>query len=716
MNGISVGVQKCRCDDDLTLLAVNQQFYDMFGYTKQDIEGKFDNKLMSIIYEDDKIRIKNIQLNTPNIEIEYRVWCSDGTYKWILNRGVVVDEDSAKVSYCVLIDVTDEKKMEHDLKMSLGRHSIIMDQTKDIIFEWDVATDSILYSSNFKKKFGYEPITTEISHSVEVKNHIHPDDFPIFMELWKRAKFGQEYTTSEIRIITIDGDYIWCLIRATVQFDEQGKPVKAIGVIIDITTEKLLIEELRDRAERDALTGLYNRKEAMSKIKNYLQYRAVDQQCALMMVDMDNFKAINDTKGHLFGDAVLAEISNAMKASKNSNEIIARIGGDEFAVFIKDIQSQQTVIDKAQNILEIFRKTVSRTNNVIEVTCSIGIAISPEHGQTFYELYASADQALYNAKNNGKDGFEIFDGNIGDKFWGGDKSSLGSVIDSDKDATSNDFAQYVFEILYQHDNLYESINLILEIVGKRFDVSRAYIFENTADNMYTCNTFEWCNKNVSPQIDVLAKVPFEEIGNYELLFNEQGIFYCQDITTLPIGPYNILAPQGIRSILQCAIREKGKWCGFVGFDECTGNRFWTQDEIVTLTLIAKVLTTFLLKQRAQDEDRKSNEKLRQILDTQDAFIYVVEDKTFELLYLNEKTKLLDKTAEPGSFCYKSFFGYDSQCQQCPIRNIKSGKLGQYEFYNPQYNMWTSASASPLTWDDTEAYLVFCYDITKYKKK
>ena len=107
-------------------------------------------------------------------------------------------------------------------------------------------------------------------------------------------------------------------------------------------------------------------------------------------------------------------------------------------------------------------------------------------------------------------------------------------------------------------------------IRDRFDVSRAYIFENTEDNRFCCNTFEWCNEGISSQIEHLRQVSYQEDlgGTYLHHFNEDGVFYCQDVKKLPPEHYAILAPKGVKSMLQCAIRDNGQFRGYVGFDEC----------------------------------------------------------------------------------------------------------------------------------------------------
>ena len=170
--------------------------------------------------------------------------------------------------------------------------------------------------------------------------YLHPDDLPKVEKLSLEIQSRNPYLTTELRIRQKEGDYLWCRIRISNQFDEWGCLNKVIGVIQDIDEEKRMIENLRRRAERDALTGLYNRAETQKQIKNYLEQKP-DEYSALFMIDTDNFKLVNDKGGHLFGDAVLSEIAAGMKKIVRKSDVVGRIGGDEFTIFIKNISSAE---------------------------------------------------------------------------------------------------------------------------------------------------------------------------------------------------------------------------------------------------------------------------------------------------------------------------------------------------------------------------------------
>ncbi len=215
----------------------------MFGYTREEIKEKFGNSFWEMIYPEDweaALASAQKQMEAGNTkELEYRIIRKDGTVLHVLDKGQRIVNDCGEESfYCILIDMTSQKKGQEELRLSLERHKIIMDQTTDIIFEWDILNDSLIFSSNWEKKFGYSPIDKQISTRISFSARIHEDDRSAFTKIMETVKDGTPYTEAEFRIQNADGRFIWCRIRATTQYNQEGVPVKAVGVIVDIDNEK----------------------------------------------------------------------------------------------------------------------------------------------------------------------------------------------------------------------------------------------------------------------------------------------------------------------------------------------------------------------------------------------------------------------------------------------------------------------------------------------
>ncbi len=720
---LQVGVQQCINDRWFTMTYMNDGFTTLFGYSRQEISDRFHNRYIEMIHPDDQQYVRReflAQLSASSTQrLEYRIVNKQGQVVWVLEKCQLASaQDGREYLNCVLTDITQIKAAQEELRLSMERYQIIQDQTNDIIFEWNLAQDLVTYSPNWIKKFGYRPVSS--SAQMQTASHIFPSDLPAFQKLMESVIKGAPYGEAEIRIADQNGRYLWCRLRATTQFNDAGKPLKAVGVIIDIDAEKRRTQELSDKAERDALTKLYTKNTAREIIEDTLAHRDTSERFAMLLLDLDNFKQINDSHGHMFGDAVLAEAASRLKLLFRAGDTVARFGGDEFLVFLTYASDETFLIDKAEKIIQAYRGVFEVELGENRLTCSVGISRCPDDGTDFQALFQHCDRALYQAKLKGKDQFALYNNATMSTIFGLSAQQVyaaGTRIESDDtdDFGVDGIVPQAFKLLYESGDIETAINAILEMAGRKYNVSRAYIFEDFEDGSWCRNTFEWCNDGVHPEIDSLQHVTYEELGNnYHENFDENGIFYCRDIATLSKAQYDILAPQGIRSLLQCAVRDAGKFVGFVGFDDCTILRMWTQSQINALTFISELLSTFLLKMRAQDRALATARDLRMILDEQNSWIYVIDPDNFALRYVNAKTLRTVPNIQLGTPCHSAFFHRDAPCENCPARGIREIRNRTLEVYNPILHIWSLADATLIRWGGQEACLLACHDITKFR--
>ncbi|NFO04567.1 diguanylate cyclase [Clostridium botulinum] len=292
------------------------------------------------------------------------------------------------------------------LKLSEESYRVIMEQTDDIIFEWDINKDRITYSDNWNHKFNYRPVIK--GKDLETLNIIYEEDKEKFNEIIEEIRNTNEYRECEVRLRkNYSGEYIWCKFRINVILDDKNCPIKAIGVITDIDHEKRENEKLLFKAQRDSLTEIYNKITSQDMIEECINNSIEGDKHVLFIIDVDDFKSINDTLGHLIGDSVLKDISIKITEIFNENSIIGRIGGDEFIVFLKNIESENCIYKKAEQLVKGFGESYTGKVDIYKVSGSIGIARYPENGITFEELFLNADKALYCAKKQGKDTYYI---------------------------------------------------------------------------------------------------------------------------------------------------------------------------------------------------------------------------------------------------------------------------------------------------------------------
>lgn len=490
--------------------------------------------------------------------------------------------------------------VQEGLRLSLERHQIVMAQTNDIIFELDFVTDTLLCSPKWEERFGYPHIVHQASTQILRDSHIHPDHIDQLRQNLEELRSGTRYLEMELQISNAAGQYTWSRLRATAQQDSEGRTIKLVGVIIDIEQEKRISQALLDEAARDPLTKLYNRNASRRKIDSYLAARSANEQAALLIIDLDNFKEVNDRYGHMYGDAILLRASAEISGFFRSNDIISRIGGDEFMIFMKNIPGRILVENRCRELISAIRHLHHEQSGNFSLSCSIGVALIPEHGTSYQDLFQRADRALYSAKTQDKGCFMFYDLESSIPFPCPAPSAKSGNEEPFSSTTGAHLIRYVFDRFCESGDVESNVRSVLELAGRQVNASRAYIFENDPENRFCTNTFEWCNKDISPQIHHLQRIDYSDVlAGYPELFNERGIFYCPDTSSLPEPLRGMLEKQNIKSLLQCSIRDNGVFRGFVGFDECVSRRLWTQDQIDLLTLLAQILSLFLLKNRAQ---------------------------------------------------------------------------------------------------------------------
>ena len=295
-----------------------------------------------------------------------------------------------------------ERKM-HVEAIQDESYRMIMEQTDDIIFEYDTVDKTYFHTTNFRKNFGYEPTRTGFLGSLE-SDYVHPEDVVRFAGLYEKMKKDRTLTEAEVRIINSEGEYLWTRIYMLGVFDRDGNLAKVIGKIVNIDEKKKEIQYLKEMAVTDSATGVYNKQTTEEMIKAYLNGEGKSGKHALLMIDIDNFKEINDDYGHRVGDSVLASMGNELNHIFRAADIKGRVGGDEFMVLMKDIEGEgiDFISDKAKSICQMFKNSQFSENNEFDFSASIGIAIYDMDGSTYEELYESADRALYNCKNSRK--------------------------------------------------------------------------------------------------------------------------------------------------------------------------------------------------------------------------------------------------------------------------------------------------------------------------
>lgn len=283
------------------------------------------------------------------------------------------------------------------------RYAVLAEFKDTMLFEYSYEGDRLEFTSNALDTLEIED--SRIKNAIMRKKSLplfHPDDVESIRQGLKDAinMLPDQVEHVRIRLKGRDGTYRWYRTQYKAVFDHNDMVVQVIGTLTDISVQIDREQELREQAQTDSLTGLYNRA-GVEMINARLEQIS---RGVLFMMDLDDFKSINDTYGHAAGDKLLIAIGEILTETFRTDDIVARVGGDEFIAFLSGSDSRVTAEQKGQELLERVRALrIEGIDTVASV--SIGAASAPSCGRTYEALSAVADEALYQVKNHGKGGF-----------------------------------------------------------------------------------------------------------------------------------------------------------------------------------------------------------------------------------------------------------------------------------------------------------------------
>jgi diguanylate cyclase (GGDEF)-like protein/PAS domain S-box-containing protein len=278
------------------------------------------------------------------------------------------------------------------------------------LWDWDMKSGRVYLSERWREMLGAPPAASVMSIS-ELQALVHPEDLPVLRQHLRDVLDGTAtYYDFEHRVKTFSGDWIWIRSRGTVgERDAHGRPARLIGTNVDITRRKRAELLLEHQAGHDALTGLPNRRLFHDRLTRAMaRSRRHGSLMALLCLDIDRFKHVNDTLGHDAGDTLLKTFSKRLTECVRETDTVARLGGDEFTVILEELNGRDDGCQIAQKIVAAMRPEFVLEGRSVNVSTSVGIAFyHGEEGVAADDLIKKADVALYQAKAAGRDQYRI---------------------------------------------------------------------------------------------------------------------------------------------------------------------------------------------------------------------------------------------------------------------------------------------------------------------
>ncbi len=308
-------------------------------------------------------------------------------------------------------EIAEHKKSEEAVRESEERYAMAAQGSNDGLWDWDLRNNAVYFSSRWKSMLGYAD--DEIGHQPEEwLGRVHPDDRPeLEARIASHISGRNSHLENEFRMLHQDGTYHWMLSRGMAVRNASGQAYRMAGSQTDIMSRKIATEQLVYNAFHDALTDLPNRSLFMDRLQHVIttSTRRSGQLYAVLFLDMDRFKIVNDSLGHLVGDKLLIAVGIKLVECIRPGDTVARLGGDEFSVLLEDIKEVKDAIDVADRIHQTLSIPFMIEGHEVYSAVSIGIAIGSELYERAEQVLRDADIAMYEAKKKFSASSEIFD-------------------------------------------------------------------------------------------------------------------------------------------------------------------------------------------------------------------------------------------------------------------------------------------------------------------
>ena len=395
-------------DGSSRFLQVNRAFADFVNLPKESVLGKgpyevFSPSLASMVFDEDREILRS---GTPRMDLERQVKDGRGRNMWLKSYKAPIFNNSGEIVGIVggNMDITAVKDAESALRESEERWKFALEGAGDGVWDWNLKTGYVYYSSRWKAMLGYGE--KDISNCFEEwERLLHAEDSGKFKRAIDPVLSGTTVSfTCEFRMLAEDGNWRWILARGkAVEADASTVPTRIIGTNSDITERKWAEALIHHQATHDMLTSLPNRTLFNDRLALAMaESKRSGKKLAVMFLDLDNFKNVNDMMGHVVGDQLLLQAAERIRGELRDMDTVARMGGDEFTFLLPFLKDRSEAEDIAKRVSNVLSTPFFVEGKRFNISGSMGIALFPDDGADDLALLKHADMAMYKAKKAGK--------------------------------------------------------------------------------------------------------------------------------------------------------------------------------------------------------------------------------------------------------------------------------------------------------------------------
>ncbi|MDD3173471.1 MAG: sensor domain-containing diguanylate cyclase [Herbinix sp.] len=416
------GIAKLAFDDMLTILYATDTFYSLIKNVSDKVITKAPLALLKIVYSADMIYVTQ-QLAAQKhredgmININFRTLQYDGSFKWVMITGNKTQETylfgmkTVPIYSCIAMDITNLMVNYKKLEQTNDYHNKILELSRDLYFEYEIATDTLSFSELFREIFGKDSVLPGFRKRLEKTKLIHPDELPAVISIYNSMMSGRKLARFELRLFSKVGVPTGYICYASMIFDENRNPYKVVGKLSTMNNATKEPEIQAYKPNLDSLTKVCSKESAELLIKEAAMKQQDNSLSALFVIDIRNYKSINEVRKSIKGENILTLIGEQLRNQFRTTDIVGRMGLNEFVVYMKDVQTDRNVYDKAEHLCKIIEAIYSYEHTKSGISTSIGITLQ-KGAQEYLTLLANANTALVMAKKVPTSSFEVFSGAI----------------------------------------------------------------------------------------------------------------------------------------------------------------------------------------------------------------------------------------------------------------------------------------------------------------
>lgn len=708
-------------DNEFTPIFVNDGFFRMLGYSRAAGMGYLKNVRMSIIPEDLPIfeqAIDDVLKDDGSVDVEFRTVTASGGLRWLQVRGNLYARQGKRYTIVSIIqDITEKKNIEEELRQQAERLHILSEAEGEKILDYNAKTDVLVVrTSGDYASTGEVIINRYMQRSEDIT--VHADDSKNFKAVLQGLLRTPGHETVEVRTKKFDDDYTWYQMNLTSLLGAEGYVTRIVGRLINIHEKKLQEINLQLRARRDILTKLHERDAAIQLIQNLiLEEKNPDTLNALMIIDLDNFKKVNDLLGEAQCNSILVETGIFLSEIVKGIDVVGRIDVDQFIVYIRNLNNFSDVDKLAGEIIEKVNYLIPYGKEGIRVTCSVGIAIFPYHGVNFKELYEKAMRANARVKAGGKYGYRIYDAAVTMAYHAIRKHN-NVAYDPEKGMELDwDTEDMVMRILFEDKVLEAALQSAIELITVHYKFHRGFICGNEKGSLPLSNQVQFAVHGYETGAESKEHYELRRVV-YEVLydsFKNCSIIHEYDIVVDELRYY--FQSEGIKSMLYYPITSKGEFKGAIIFENHEDVQLELENNVMEeLRSLFRILEAHVLQIGLMDRLQDFATQI-EMLDNLDSYVYIVNADTYELSFVNKKVLMQAPDVKIGDICYKAIQHKDSPCEDCIFSRMNRHDVHERrteEMFNYSLRCWCRCSASWLESRDENALgLLNCIDISEY---